>query len=438
VAELVALDLGPRSDRQVESSLRREVDEERLTSIDRRLLRMAGEDRELVLHARDRFDEAILTGRLRKLECLGLVEHHGKDLWRLSDDFEDSLRALGERGDIIRTMQRAFSDASRRPADVALRIYDPVEADPIVGRLVERGLADEARDRHYLIVDATDGNAWYVPVGRADAVDPLPSGAIVRIEPAVHEPRHIDRTIAAVAAANAGRYSAKLHAAHDPAARPEFVATHVRRLEAMRRSIGLTREADGTWQLGDDHLAAVARFEQRQSRDRPVALAILSPLPLERLERHGGATWLDAELIAREPVPVRDAGFGAEVRAALAARRAWLLEQGLGAQTNGEFAYAPGAIERLRRAEWSDTTALLAQSLVKAFVEAEPGTQIGGVVRRPIDLAAGRFALIEGEREFSLVPWRPVLARAIGREVSGVARSGGISWTMGRARGLER
>ena len=48
-----------------------------------------------------------------------------------------------------------------------------------------------------------------------------------------------------------------------------------------------------------------------------------------------------------------------------------------------------------------------------------------------------RYALIEKSREFSLVPWRPVLDRAVGKSVSGVMRGEGISWTIGtRTRGL--
>ncbi|TIL55184.1 MAG: conjugal transfer protein TraI, partial [Mesorhizobium sp.] len=39
-AELVSLDLGPRTDREIEQRLRREMEQERFTSIDRRLLRM--------------------------------------------------------------------------------------------------------------------------------------------------------------------------------------------------------------------------------------------------------------------------------------------------------------------------------------------------------------------------------------------------------------
>ena len=43
-AEIVSLDLGPRSDLEIEDRLRNEVNQERFTSLDRSLLRDAGED----------------------------------------------------------------------------------------------------------------------------------------------------------------------------------------------------------------------------------------------------------------------------------------------------------------------------------------------------------------------------------------------------------
>lgn len=36
--------------------------------------------------------------------------------------------------------------------------------------------------------------------------------------------------------------------------------------------------------------------------------------------------------------------------------------------------------------------------------------------------------------EFTLVPWRPVLERQIGKEVSGIMRGRDVSWTFGRQR----
>jgi acyl-CoA thioesterase len=46
----------------------------------------------------------------------------------------------------------------------------------------------------------------------------------------------VDRTVAEIAAANECRYSTNIHLQHDPAASEAFAATHVRRLEAIRRS----------------------------------------------------------------------------------------------------------------------------------------------------------------------------------------------------------
>jgi hypothetical protein len=52
-----------------------------------------------------------------------------------------------------------------------------------------------------------------------------------------------------------------------------------------------------------------------------------------------------------------------------------------------------------------------------------------------VNLSSGSFAVVENGREFSLVPWRPVLERQLGREVTGIMRDkGSISWTIGRGR----
>ncbi|WP_390901767.1 DUF3363 domain-containing protein [Sphingomonas alpina] len=41
---------------------------------------------------------------------------------------------------------------------------------------------------------------------------------------------------------------------------------------------------------------------------------------------------------------------------------------------------------------------------------------------------------IEKSREFTLVPWRPVLERQIGKPVSGILRDDGVSLSIGRGR----
>src|SRR3546814_593423 len=109
---------------------------------------------------------------------------------------------------------------------------------PAPGLGVSRGLSDGITARHYLFVDALDGRAHYVDIGRGEATEPTPEGAIVRIEPKHAEPRQVDRTVSEIAAANGGRYNVDIHLRHDPSASARFAETHVRRLEAIRRVTG--------------------------------------------------------------------------------------------------------------------------------------------------------------------------------------------------------
>ena len=239
-AEIVTLDLGPRTDRQIEARLRSEVEQERFTSLDRRLLREAETDGVIRsgTAAGDAFRQTLRAGRLQKLRRLGLAEEIAPGQWRLAEDLEPVLRRMGERGDIIKTMHRemAREGLARGGADYA--IYDPAEPDArrLIGRVVARGLSDELNDRHYLIVDGVNGRAHYIDIGRADATEPTPEGAIVAIAPKRAEPRTVDRTVAEVAAANGGRYTVDIHLRHDPTATAAFAETHVRRLEAMQPS----------------------------------------------------------------------------------------------------------------------------------------------------------------------------------------------------------
>lgn len=438
VAELISLDLGPRTDVEIMRRLRLDVEAERLTSTDRALLRDAGIDRVAAAEGRDMLDHSVRAGRLRKLGTLGLAKDLGGGRWLLAPGLEERLRDLGRRGDIILTMQRALGAERLERAAADRRVFDPAEGRALVGRLLARGLADEIRDRHYLIVDGVDGRTHYVDIGAADSVEPLPAGAVVRIAARSNEVGETDRRIAEIAAGHEGRYSAELHRAHDPGAKQAFIEAHIRRLEAMRRSLSAPeRRPDGSWEVGQDHLERAISFEARLRRFQPVTVELLSPLPVDRLSRIEGATWLDRELASEAPEKLRDAGFGREVRSAIALRRAWLLTEGLAQEAEGRLQCRPDLVAVLRRRELLRVAAQLSSELGKDFSEAAEGSRIEGIVRRRLDLASGRFAVIENSREFSLVPWRPVLERAIGKPVSGLMREAGISWTLARNRGPE-
>lgn len=437
VAELVTLDLGPRQDVEIRQKLRREISAERLTSIDRKLIRDMNSAGIVSAGQRDPFQHALRAGRLKKLEAMGLAEPLGGGKWKLADGIGAQLRSLGERGDIIRTMQRELTarGIERPPVDRVIH-KDAVPVAGVVGQVIARGLSDELADRHFLLVDGVDGRVHHIDIGKGDAVEPLPDGAIVRVLPQEVGPRASDRLVAEIAEANGGSYSVDLHLKHDPDARPEFAEAHVRRLEAIRRGGGkVERLEDGTWRIPPNHLEQAVAFEQRRARAAPVRVELVSPVPLKELPERDGATWLDQELASQSPEPLRDSGFGREVRSALVLRRRWLLAQGLGEEADGHFAMRPGSLAVLRQRELSAAAAQLSGELGLSFVPAGDGEPVEGILRRRVDLASGRFALVENGRDFTLVPWRPVLERHMGREVSGVAQHGGISWSIGRGRG---
>ena len=232
-----------------------------------------------------------------------------------------------------------------------------------------------------------------------------------------------------------GAILAAFHLGHDPSASDSFAETHARRLEAMRRLTGnVVREADGTWIIAADHLEQAAIFERRQAKDVPVVVQTLSSLPLDRQVGADGATWLDQELLAATPEPLRESGFGKDVLDAQVRRRQWLIAEGLAREEQGRVVYRGDMLDTLRRRELVRVAGQLSDELCLGYVETGKGDRVEGFYRRAIDLASGKFAIIEKSREFTLAPWRPVLERHLDQQVSGVMRGEGISWTIGRER----
>jgi len=183
-AERVTLELGPRSELEIRAGLEKEVDAERWTSLDRSLRDISdegggiadlrpgsdGEDPEL---------RRLMVGRAARLERFGLAEQVGSAQWALKPGLEPTLRDLGIRGDIIKTMHRAVGAADRQP-DVAGFALHGDEADSrVLGRLVERGLHDELKGNAYAIIDGVDGRTHHLFFSDLEMTGDAKPGAIV-------------------------------------------------------------------------------------------------------------------------------------------------------------------------------------------------------------------------------------------------------------------
>jgi hypothetical protein len=288
-----------------------------------------------------------------------------------------------------------------------------------------------------VVLDGLDGRTHYAEIGALAAhEEPLVRNTIVELSSRSAEPRPIDRTIAKVAAAHHGIYSDRLHREFDPRASSEYVGSHVRRLEAMRREGTVSRLVDGNWNVGNDYLDQALRYEALQRSRNPVSVAALSWQRLEDLPQALGATWLDRKLVGKEPDGFASTGFGAEVERALRGRRQWLVEQGLAREQDGQVRYVRNMLETLEARELTLTAAEISARTGLEHVDAKTGDKISGVYRRMLTLNSGRFALIERSHEFVLVPWRPVLERARGQLVTGQVGGDGISWSIGIKRGI--
>jgi len=62
---------------------------------------------------------------VKALAKMGLAEKVGFGKWRLDDSLERTLRRMGERGDILRTYQRAMTAAKIDRPEIHEPIYDP-------------------------------------------------------------------------------------------------------------------------------------------------------------------------------------------------------------------------------------------------------------------------------------------------------------------------
>lgn len=124
------------------------------------------------------------------------------------------------------------------------------------------------------------------------------------------------------------------------------------------------------------------------------------------------------------------------MREALQARVDHLASEGLVRRDGNRIIFARDLLNTLRQREIDSAAAQVAAETGLIHRPVAEGDTVAGTYRKRLNLASGRFAMIGDGLGFSLVPWRPALERELGRQVSGIVRSSGIEWTLGRQRGL--
>ncbi len=434
-SELATEWLGPRTELEIQQTMQREVDQERWTSLDRTLQREVGDDGRVHLERlnepRLQRQRMLLIGRLQRLQRMGLADETQPGVWAIHADAEKTLRALGERGDIIRTLQRAMSGQSRE-----LAVFEPGEdGRTILGRVAAKGLADELRDRGYLVIDGVDGKAHYVTLNARDELANYPTGAVVEVKGSVNE-RAADRNI--VALASDGLYRSDHHLAIEqgrtkPGRDPkEIVASHVRRLEALRRAGIVERVAEGLWKVPNDLPERGRQYDAQ--RLGGVKVELKTHLPIEQQTHVIGATWLDQQLIGGGK-GLGDIGFGSEAKQTMRQRADFLIEQGLAERRGQRVILARNLLSTLRYRELAQAAKDIAAETGLEHRPVTDGQRMAGVYRRNVMLASGRYAMLDDGLGFSLVPWKPVIEQRLGQPLAATVRGYSVSWELRQQRG---
>jgi type IV secretory pathway VirD2 relaxase len=367
VEEMVTLELGPRNELEIQSSLERDVGAQRWTGLDRALQIHSDENAGLVdlrLSGSNELDPAmrnLLIGRAQKLEQMELATKESSSVWRLKPGLETELRDLAVRGDIINTMHKAMRGRDERSVgdfDIHAR-----PDNPIIGRLADRGLHNELTGSAYVVIDGTDGRVHHLRFPDLEASGKTPLGGIVE-----------------------------------------------------------------------------AQMVERKSDGKPMLrLYSRSELSLDQQVRANTATWLDRQLVGRNPQPLANSGFGQEVGEALNQRSEQLVERGLARRQGQRIIFIRDLLDTLKQSEVERAIQSIASQTGLEHQPAKPGEIVSGLYRQRIDLAAGRFAMLDAGTGFELVPWKPELEPYLGKQLNGVAMpGGGIEWELGRGRGIGR
>jgi type IV secretory pathway VirD2 relaxase len=436
---LLTDELGPRLEFDVERQRAREVSQEKVTGLDRRIQSLAGSahtlDMARLARSCDEAERRWLVGRLRNLESRQLADRVAPGTWRLRPDWQQGLRDLEERGEIFARVGRAIPERNRELTEIVRR---DAERDPIEGVVRTKGLHDELRGDVYAVVETPRGQSLYVQLDPPVA-DAVKKGDIVRVAGERQTwAKPIDRVIEHVAGNRGGLYDANAHLGElrqrpvivrgRTIAAEEVIAANVRRLERLERYQLVTRLEGGRWKVPPD---LVRVLESRDvSHPRHLVRAQTIAPPVEQQITHRGPTWLDS-LDPKAPRVFH--GFGSELRTAIEQRERFVLSLGIAAEPRDG---RTRALERLERQDLARK--LAADHRATALASPPPGMRgqllmaPGSATREPIayvlDTVNRRLALVPAPSDLSLV----------GRSVSVSLGRAGQLVVRAPERGLER
>ena len=439
--EIASLELGPMSELEKRAKLARTIGAQRKTDLDKIIDRQRdGETLDLrrPVPQGQLWRKHLIARRIKTLRQMGLAEYEGRGQWRIKPNFTQTLTKMGEQNDIIKTLHRAFGERSTSLRLGANAIFDP--ADPSsrtqAGIVRSFGRPDDTCEGGFVVIETLRGQPLYAKVKEDDLFGSLKVGQAVTVHKFDPEPKQADRNIVAHAKKRNGQFS-PVHVYLEENNSEEYTKAHERRLEALGRVNIVSKNKNGAWDIPDDYLDRIRDYHKQLAKTLPTPLSRDSTFTINEMITARGATWLDEEL---KLGTLEEERTSKALLDAAAKRRAILRQMGYAIGDKDRLLQQ--SINELKAMDFKETGERHAESLGKDYVSSSGASHIEGVFSKTIERPSGTFAVIEKSREFTLVPWRPIMERRRGQSIVGRAsRGGGISWDVRdrqRDRGLSR
>jgi type IV secretory pathway VirD2 relaxase len=435
--KLVGLELGPVLQREGRVRLAKTITAEHVTELDR-TLRDQVRDGEVDLSApvdKTRvWHKQILQRRLGHLATMGLVEREGSGQWKVNADFLDQLERMGTRNDIVKTLHRVLGKKGLSVPVTEDNVFDTnrLGAKAVTGVVLAFGKMDDTRTNGFLVIEALDGNVAHASIADDETFETLRDGQVVTFTPHAKGARKIDHSIAAFAKRNGGIYGEVNHVTEGEKVSPAYAQAHVRRLEALRRNKLVVRNQDGTWRISADYLERAENYEAQRTRRLPTLIERDTQQVLREMKSARGATWLDRRLASYGVDGIQSGPLQNALQSRLQALRT------MGFAINPDGRLSDQTLGALREADLADAGATLKSQIEKPYAVLGSARHVEGIYRQSIERPSGKFAVIERSQDFTLVPWRPVMEKRLGRSIAGRMGAGGISWDVTGRKGPSR
>ena len=413
--------LGERTVEHVEEARRQEVTAERFTSLDRIIERHAVEGRiDLARSNRIGYgseDRMLVLGRLQFLETLGLAEKGRGTVWSVDPEFGPSLRALGQRHDLIKQLYPSLGNEAGQVQrlGVSAEAGAPAAMPVAMGVVVAKGNADEVSDDRFVVVRDAANQLHYGRVAEGEDYRAVRIGSVAELGAGNQRRLAVAVEIIAVAESNGGVYSAEAHLKHLQSVQPEWLEHQIcSRLRSANGRLafvaghhdsGVSVGVEGTFVVDGE---AFDRFTRRGMQRVDVRAASHQTLTEQAEAR--AFTWLDRQIFGPADPRLHHAdALHPALREAGQRRAEWLIAQGYAERSEtdpGGARWHRGGIRRVIDQEREAADRKLTERHGLPVVELPQGGSATGNYQGTDTLHSGKRVVVVTNEQVFVTPVR--------------------------------